>query len=203
MAQEKWRLEGDYFESCNCTVLCPCLLSRAQERPTEGHCDVVMAFQVKNGVYGEIDLAGLRTAIAIYTPGPMAQGEWKLAVYVDDRADRAQAAALEAIFSGEAGGPPAHVAKMTSTRVPAKAAHLDFVLEGDSRRLSIPGVAEMSIEGIRGRGGKAIWFDNVFHFANRKLSAARSSTSRFKDGPFNFDNSGRNGHFAPINWSNE
>jgi len=29
-----WRISGEYFESCNCEVLCPCLLSRAQARPT-------------------------------------------------------------------------------------------------------------------------------------------------------------------------
>src|SRR2546421_301963 len=34
MATESWRIEGEYFESCNCEVLCPCLLSNAQARPT-------------------------------------------------------------------------------------------------------------------------------------------------------------------------
>ena len=41
MANEGWRIEGEYFESCNCELLCPCLLTQAKVSPTEGHCDVV------------------------------------------------------------------------------------------------------------------------------------------------------------------
>src|SRR6266550_2908677 len=26
-AQQKWQLSGDYFENCNCNVVCPCLVS--------------------------------------------------------------------------------------------------------------------------------------------------------------------------------
>ena len=26
-AQQKWHLSGDYFENCNCNVVCPCLVS--------------------------------------------------------------------------------------------------------------------------------------------------------------------------------
>ncbi len=44
-SKQSWKIQGEYFESCNCEVLCPCLLSGAQPlRPTEGHCDVVLAF---------------------------------------------------------------------------------------------------------------------------------------------------------------
>ena len=27
MAAKKWNLSGDYFENCNCNVVCPCLVS--------------------------------------------------------------------------------------------------------------------------------------------------------------------------------
>jgi hypothetical protein len=27
--QTKWQFSGDYFENCNCDVLCPCLVSTA------------------------------------------------------------------------------------------------------------------------------------------------------------------------------
>lgn len=27
--QPKWQLSGDYFENCNCSVVCPCLVSKA------------------------------------------------------------------------------------------------------------------------------------------------------------------------------
>ena len=62
----QWTLAGEYFESCNCEILCPCLLLGG--RPTEGHCDVVLAFHIEKGKYGSIDLSGLNAVQALTTP---------------------------------------------------------------------------------------------------------------------------------------
>ena len=121
MTHPAWQLSGEYFESCNCTVLCPCLLSRAQARPTEGHCDVVLAVRVAQGRYGATDLGGLGAALAAYTPGVMAEGNWSVAIYVDERGNPEQRTALEAILSGGAGGPLARLAPLVGTRLPTRA----------------------------------------------------------------------------------
>ena len=45
--QVQWHLSGDYFENCNCSVVCPCLVSKAApltSRPTEGVCNVSADF---------------------------------------------------------------------------------------------------------------------------------------------------------------
>ena len=45
-AENKWRLSGDYFENCNCDVVCPCLFSTAPPltaRPTQGECNVPLS----------------------------------------------------------------------------------------------------------------------------------------------------------------
>jgi len=39
-----WRLEGDYFEGCNCKSICPCLFKLD---PTEGECKVVVAWHIE------------------------------------------------------------------------------------------------------------------------------------------------------------
>jgi hypothetical protein len=49
---------------------------------------------------------------------------------------------------------------------------------------------------------KVVWLENVGHPASRKLAAAKGTSSHYKDHALVFENSGRNGHFAPINWSN-
>jgi hypothetical protein len=69
----QWHLSGDYFENCNCSVVCPCLVSKAP-RPTEGVCDVAVIFHIENGRYGDVTLDGLNVARAIHTPGPMGEG---------------------------------------------------------------------------------------------------------------------------------
>jgi hypothetical protein len=202
MANESWKIEGEYFESCNCELLCPCLLSQAKVRPTEGHCDVVLAFHINRGSYGKTDLSGLNAVQAFTTPGPMAQGGGTGGVYVDGRANAEQRAALEAIFAGQAGGPPSLLAPMIAHRLPTKTAQIEFSASGDTRKLSIAGITEVTVQAVAGRDGKAVWLDNVTHPYSARLAAARGTASRYKDHSLSFDNSGRNGHFSPINWTN-
>ena len=57
-----WELSGDYFENCNCSVVCPCLISPAPpltSRPTQGQCEVALAFHIDKGGYGAVALDGL------------------------------------------------------------------------------------------------------------------------------------------------
>ena len=183
-------------------LLCPCLLSHAQARPTEGHCDVVLAIHIANGTCGEVDLSGLNAVQALTTPGPMAQGNGTLAVYVDSRANEAQRHALEAIFTGNAGGPPSLLTAMIAHRLPTKAAPISFSSDGKTYKLSIAGISEVTVEGVAGAGNQTVWLENVGHPFSQKLAAAKGTASRFKDHSFTFDNSGRNGHFSPINWAN-
>jgi hypothetical protein len=113
--QVQWQLSGDYFENCNCSVVCPCLVSKAApltSRPTEGVCDVPLIFHIESGSYGAVALDGLNVALAIHTPGPMAEGNWSVAAYIDQRADDKQTEALGAIFTGAAGGPMAALAPL-------------------------------------------------------------------------------------------
>src|SRR4030095_3983414 len=113
--QIQWQISGDYFENCSCTVLCPCLVSTAApltSRPTEGVCNVPLIFHIDSGRYGNVALDGLNVALAVQTPGPMAEGNWSVAAYIDERADDKQTEALGAIFTGAAGGPMANFAPL-------------------------------------------------------------------------------------------
>ena len=88
--QAKWSLSGDYFENCNCDVVCPCLVSPAApmtSRPSQGNCDVALFFHIDKGSYDQTSLDGLNVAVVAHTPGPMGEGNWTLAAYIDDRAD--------------------------------------------------------------------------------------------------------------------
>ena len=201
MADQRWRISGEYFESCNCTVLCPCLLSRAQAPPTEGHCDVVVAVHVTRGAYGATDLGGLHAALAVYTPGIMAEGNWSAAIYVDERGTAEQRAGLEAILSGRAGGPISRLAPLITRRFPTAAVPITLAVDGKRRTLAIPGITDVTVEGIIGAGDQEVWLDNVGHFASRRLAAAKATASRFRDHTLSFDNTGRNGHYAAIEWS--
>ena len=66
----------------------------------------------------------------------------------------------------------------------------------------IPGITEVTVKGIAGRGGKdVVWFENVGHPYSSRLAAAKGADSNYKDHSFDFHNSGRNGHFSGIDWT--
>ena len=98
-----WSIRGDYFETCSCTVVCPCLISAAPpltSMPTEGTCDAGFAFHIDQGTFGDVPLDGLNVGLVAHVPGPMIEGNWTVALYLDERADPRQHEALQAIFSG-------------------------------------------------------------------------------------------------------
>lgn len=200
MANPTWSLAGDYFENCDCEILCPCLLSRSQARPTEGDCSGMLAFHVERGRCGEVDLAGLNTAVMFSSDGPMANGNWKVGLYLDARADAEQANALGRIFSGELGGPPAAIAAVTGTALGVKSVPIEYRIDGNGRSLEIPDVTQMNVEGIEGLPGQQVWFENVAHPVASRISAARGAGTWIRDHGFSWEMSGRNGHFAPFEW---
>lgn len=205
---ERWRIAGEYLENCNCEVLCPCLLGPrnaqggAEARPTEGHCDVPVVFQVRSGTYGSVDLSGTHAALAVYTPGPMGHGGWTSGLYLDAAATPAQRDGLEAIFGGAAGGPMARVGALVTTRLPTRVVPIEFGMQGRRRWARIPDVLDVEIEGIPGRDPDSeSWIDNVRHFVSRRLAAARASRSTFRDHGMAWNNTGRNGHYSSFEWN--
>ena len=205
--QAKWELSGDYFENCNCDVVCPCLVSSGAPltaRPTQGACDVALVFHIDKGKYGDVALDGLNVAVAAHTPGIMGEGNWTLAAYIDERADDKQTEALGAIFSGAVGGPMAIFAPLVATNLGAKKVAITYSVNGKKRTVEIPGVMTMAVEPLPTlHPSGEIWAALGHPVAPDKLALAMGSKgSTFADHGMRWDNSGKNGHYAPIRWSN-
>jgi hypothetical protein len=99
--QIRWQLTGDYFGNCGCDVVCPCFLSSGpfmSAKPTQGFCEVAMVVHIEWGVYGDLSLDGLNAIVMARTPGPMIEGNWSVAIYVDERSDKQQREALHKIL---------------------------------------------------------------------------------------------------------
>ena len=54
-----WTASGQYYETCSCDFVCPCVPGQMAVEPTKGSCTVAMAFQIERGRYGEMSLDGL------------------------------------------------------------------------------------------------------------------------------------------------
>lgn len=205
--ETKWQLTGDYFENCNCDVVCPCLASAAAPltaRPSQGICDVMLAFHIDKGTYGDTALDGLNIALAAHAPGPMAEGNWSVAAYLDERADERQTAALGAIFTGAEGGPMAAFAPLITTHLGVKKVPIRYAIDGSNRGVEIPGVMRMGVEPIPTMHPSGeLWAALGHPVAPDRIALAKGrADSRFADYGMRWDNSGRNGHYAPISWSN-
>jgi hypothetical protein len=205
-AQTSWNIAGDYFENCNCKVVCPCLFSLnapLTSQPTEGACEVAFAFHINNGRFGSVSLDGLNVAMIARTPGPMANGDWSVALYVDERGDEQQRQALQAIFSGSAGGPLSTLAPLISTMLGAKAVPITFNVSGKRRSVEIPNIMHMAVQPAPSLDlANEIWARNAHPFAPEVAMAVGDANSTWSDFGMSWDNSGRNGHYATINWAN-
>jgi hypothetical protein len=203
-----WSIEGEYFENCNCAVACPCIFSTQApftSTPTEGACEVAFAFHLDQGSFEGTTLDGLNAAMIARTPGPMIEGDWQVALYIDDRASQPQQEAIQAILSGAAGGTMGAFAPLVGEVLGAKTVPITYTVDGTRRSVEIPGIMQVavrSIPSVMGEGAEMI-ARNAHPFApDGVVMAVGESGSTWSDYGMQWDNSGKNGHYAPIRWSN-
>ena len=148
MTPTEWAIKGELFLNCSCTVFCPCVVSLGAHPPTEGHCYAWMAIAIDEGHYEGEDLSGLNVGLMVEIPGRMAEGGWKVAAYVDDRASGKAYNGILQIFSGAAGGTTGLFTMLVSDIVGAERAKVEIVREGKKRGLYIGRKIQGEIEMI-------------------------------------------------------
>lgn len=103
---QPWRVAGSYYEVCDCEAICPCRRQggRVGDRSSYGVCNFALSWQIREGYAGTIGLADLAVVLAGSYNDDEPGKPWRVALYLDQRADPAQQAALGNIFLGRAGG---------------------------------------------------------------------------------------------------
>ena len=102
MASQNWKLQGDYFEGCNCDSICPCLFL---SDPDKGFCNVTVGWHIEKGHYDGTQLDGLNAVLFLLLLEICSQvRNGRLALYLDNAASEEQKVALSKIFSGQSGG---------------------------------------------------------------------------------------------------
>jgi hypothetical protein len=206
MATTSWQLSGDFFETCSCDFLCPCLPSNLAAQPTKGHCNFAMVFHIDQGRYGNLTLDGLNFAVVGHTPTIMGQGNWSVGLILDERATADQQQALTAIASGQAGGPMAPLGALIGTFLGAEVKPIDYQKNALQRSVTIPGLLDQTMEGLPSAAtpGEPLHIDNTIHPANSRLALGRATQSHLHVFGLDWDetNGQNNGHFAPFHWQN-
>lgn len=201
----QWNLEGDYMETCNCSMLCPCITSNMASKPTEGDCKAAIAMKIARGQKDGVKLDGLSFIVLLHSPGPMIEGNMKVGLIVDDKASDAQVEAIAAIASGAAGGPMANLAPLVSELAGVEKRPISFTGEGMTFAVRAGELIDQEIAGVASMEDASvpIYIDNTAHPANRRLALAKAVKSFFNAFGISWkDSTGtRNGHFATFSWT--
>ena len=98
----KWQVSGEWFDVCSCYVPCPCTYAQA---PTNNVCDVLFAYIINEGHYGNVSMNDLKVVMLASLVGNVWDGaKLDACVFFDAAANPEQQQALEMIFTGKAGG---------------------------------------------------------------------------------------------------
>ena len=202
-ARTSWKLEGDYFEGCNCDILCPCTF---MGDPDEGNCHVTTAWHIQRGTYGNTTTVDNLNVVAVFNaPGNMLKGpKWKGALYIDKRANPEQTEALTKIYSGQAGGFFAAANNFIGEMLGIKSVPIEFGIDGKRRWLHIDNSMDLEIEGITGLdpNKESVIVNPAFSAVpGSDLVIARSSRYKYKDYSLQWDNSGKNGFYCRFSYS--
>jgi len=205
MATASWHVSGQYFETCSCDFVCPCILGQMAVRPSRGSCTFAMAMQVERGTFGSITLDGITFIIVGYTPEAMGKGNWSVGLVIDERASAEQIGAITAIASGSAGGPMAPLSGLIGKFLGADTAPVRFEGEGITFSVKAGTLVDMAVEGAMGIDSSVtdpMFIGNTGHPVSSRLALARASRSHVQALGLKWDDdSGKNnGHFAPFNW---
>jgi hypothetical protein len=151
-----------------------------------------------------VALDGLNVVTILRSPGPIVDGNLSIAVYLDEGADERQRETLQMIFAGAAGGPMGGLAPLISSVLGTKTMPITFRKEGKRRAVEIPGVMQIAVDAVPGADSqKEISLINVHPFAPEGLTVAIGDAgSTWADYGMRWDNSGKNGLYAKIRWSN-
>src|ERR1700719_4768744 len=156
MATPAWQVSGQYYETCSCDFVCPCLPGQMAVSPSKGSCTFAMAFQVDLGNYGAVSLDGLGFIVLGFTPEAMGKGNWSVGVIADERASLEQREAITAIASGAAGGPMSALSGLIGKFLGVESAPIGFDRNGMSWSVKASTFVEMAAEGAKGINPNAV-----------------------------------------------
>jgi hypothetical protein len=205
MATPAWQVSGQYYETCSCDFVCPCILGQMAVEPTKGSCTFAMAMHIDSGKYGSVPLDGLGFIVLGFTPEAMGKGNWSVGLVVDERANGEQRDAITAMASGSAGGPMSVLSGLVGKFLGVESAPIRFEKSGVKWSVKASNLVQMSAEGAMGINPNAtepLYIDNTGHPANDRLALCHASNSHVQALGLTWDDaSGKNnGHYASFSW---
>ena len=205
MATPAWKISGQYYETCNCDFVCPCVPGQMAVMPTKGACDFAMGFRIEHGRYGDVSLDGLGFLVLGHTPEAMGKGNWTVGLIADERATVQQRDAITAIASGAAGGPMSALSGLIGKFAGVESAPIAFGREGGDWSVKAGRLVDMAARpamGIDPQARAPLELAHTGHPAADTFALAHATRSHVNALGLRWDDtSGRNnGQYAPFSW---
>jgi hypothetical protein len=196
-----WNLDGTYFETCSCELMCPCNFS-FDHGATYDYCRVTLVFDIAAGDVEGTDVSGRKLAVVADTPKVMTEGNWRLGLFVDDGATDEQVDKLAAVFGGKKGGPMAGLAPLIGEVLGVERAPFEVREAGLTHSVKIGDAIDFEVEDIVPFGiesGEPAKLTGVFHPVGSELTAAEATRSNIN--AFGIQYEGKTGLSAPFSWA--
>jgi len=148
---------------------------------TYDFCRVTLVFNIREGQVDGTDIAGRRVAAIADTPKVMTEGNWRLGVFIDERASEEQFDKLVQVFSGQLGGPMAALGPLIGEMLGVERAAIDVSEDGLRHSVRVGDVIDFEIEDIVPFGvetGEPVRFAGMFHPVGSDLTMAEARHSR-------------------------
>jgi hypothetical protein len=175
-----WNLKGSYVETCSCELMCPCFMS-FDHGATYDYCRIMLVFNIKEGAIEGTDVSGLKVAAIVDSPKVMTEGNWRLGMFVDERASDEQMDKLTAVFGGQKGGPMAGIVPLVGEILGVERAPFEIVDDGLRHSVRIGDAIDFEIEDIVPFGvetGQPVRIVGVFHPVSSEFNAAEAKRSK-------------------------
>lgn len=205
MTSTSWNVSGQYYETCNCDFVCPCLPGQMAVTPTGGSCTFAMAFQIERGSFGALSLDGLAFIVLGFTPEAMGKGNWSVGLITDERASGEQREAMTAIASGAAGGPMAALSGLIGKFLGVESSPIAFDRNGAKWAVKASSLVDMAAQaamGINPNASEPLYLENTGHPAADRFALAHATKSHVHALGLSWDNTSgtNNGQYAPFTW---
>jgi hypothetical protein len=164
----------------------------------------VLAWHIDTGEVDGTDVSDLSVVLVLDSPRQMSEGNWRVGLFMDERASEEQAEKLGGIFSGQMGGPLANVVPLISEMLGMEVAPIEHIDDGRRHRVRVGDAIDVEIEDVVSPfdpDGPPPKLTETKHPANPDLFPARTLSARVQGLGIDYSADGKSGFSTPFSWS--
>ena len=132
----------------------------------------------------------------------MTDGNWRLGVFIDDKASDEQAEKLGAVFSGHLGGPMAALVPLIGESLGVERVPIEVHEDGLRHSVTIGDAVDFEVEDVVPFGvesGEPARVSGIFHPAGSELTIAKATRSSIN--AFGIEYEGKAAFSSPFSWA--